>query len=202
MGIVLVATLLIGRLASRIHPEPPPALRRRVVTLAAAGAALGLAFYVTEYRDASAVERGATASARYARSRDLDAGRPRPGALWYVGRWGFRYYADRAGMKIITPGRDRLEPGDWLAVPDASVIKPALRIDPGALDPAATITVSDPWPLRTLPVYYNGPVPWHPGRGPRFTVHLFRVTRPAAAELDTTAPGVRYHLAAVAASIY
>jgi hypothetical protein len=199
MGIVLVSTLLMGRLACRARVDGTFfALRRRVSALAVAGAALGLAFYVAEFHDAWAVERGAAASARWARSNDVAAGRSRPGTLWYVGRWGFRYYADRAGMKIVTPGRDRLQPGDWLAVPDASIIKPAVRFDdPDALRLAATITETDLWPVRTLPVYYNGPVPWQPRGGPRFTVHLFRVVRPITTKVDGNGPGVRYDLAAV-----
>jgi len=37
---------------------------------------------------------------------------------WFLGHWGFQWYATRAGMQPYFPGRSTLTDGDWLVVPE------------------------------------------------------------------------------------
>ncbi len=57
MGTIVVSTLIIGRLASRIGVVEGRALVRSTWLCAALSAAGGLAFFVIEYRDARAIQK-------------------------------------------------------------------------------------------------------------------------------------------------
>ncbi len=110
-------------------------------------------------------------AARYLDARDGD----HEHTWWYLGRWGFRYYADRAGFQIVTPGASRLRQGDWLVVPDETIIKPQFQLNPDTIERVKTLVMEDDLPLRTLPTYYNGTAPIEAVRGPRLKIAIYRV---------------------------
>jgi len=168
MGIVLMLTLLVGRLAARTARMP--ARRGRVTAVATAGVLLGLLVFAVDYRDA-VVQRQAIA--RAARR----VGAPTAAAVWYVGHWGFQYYAERAGMRPVVSGQSSLRAGDWLIVPEARITQQHVTLP---LDHVAAsgppIELSDWLPLRTVVNYYSGRVPLSPCDGPRLHVDVLRVT--------------------------
>jgi hypothetical protein len=168
MGLLIVGNLLAGRLASRTCLEAPRA--RLVRCVVAFGIVLGWAFYGIDLRDAFATRQAAEGAARLARAEGPE------GTVWYIGRWGFRYYAERAGMKPVVPDESRLKPGDWLVIADPRIIQPALLIDPGSTWPFGEVEVRDALPYRTQPYYYYGRTPLKHASGPRQAVKVLRVT--------------------------
>lgn len=168
MGTGLVLALLAGRLAARTVSSSE---RRGLVTaVAAAGVLLGLLVFAVDYRDA-AVQRQAIARAV------RGIGDPAPAAVWYVGHWGFQYYAERAGMRPAVPGRSQLRAGDWLIVPEPRITQQRVTLPPDRVAASGPpIELSDWLPLRTVSTYYGGRVPIEARRGPRLHVDVLRVT--------------------------
>ncbi|MCI0455761.1 MAG: glycosyltransferase family 39 protein [Gemmataceae bacterium] len=168
MGLVVVGTLLIGRLASRTWRGPT---RRRLVWgIALGGMALGLGVYGIDVRDAFAQKEAAEAAAQCIREQE-------PGAtIWYVGHWGFQFYAERARMKPVVPNRSRLGVGDWLVVPDQRINQQEIHLEKGKVclwgEP---LVVTDRVPLRTVSCFYGGAAPLEHQEGPRLSVQLYRV---------------------------
>ena len=91
-----------------------------------------------------------------------------PGAtIWYVGHWGFQFYAERAGLKAIVPNRSKLRAGDWLVIPDQNVDQQLIQLAVGQVNPAHTITRWHLFGYRTLPWrYYSGSTPIDGDRSP------------------------------------
>jgi hypothetical protein len=168
LGVVVASLLLVGRLAARTCR--PSSRRRLVHGCAAAGVGLGLVFFAVDWLDARAAVRSVE---------EL----PRPGEnrVWYVGDWGFRYYAERAGLRPVVQGACRLRAGDWLVVPRERANREYVRLDGGALERRADVEVSDAVPLRAGACYYGSrtPLEWH--RRPRLTVAVYRVRADVAA---------------------
>ncbi len=178
MGVVVVLTLLFGSVASRT-------CRGRAGLLwgvTAYGAALGLGFFAVDLIDARAQQSAAEAAASWARQQ---GGR---GTVWFVGHWGFQFYAGRAGMVPVVPDYPRregsiplpppsvLRRGDWLVVPDARQNQQQLHIPEDRTEAAQEIPVEDALPLRTVMGYYGGSVPLDHHQGPRRAVTIYRVT--------------------------
>jgi hypothetical protein len=148
LGFVLVATLILGRWAS---------LRRRkrdtlaaFWTVAGASIALGLTFYAVDFLEARAQKVGAEQAARLIRQKDPG------GRIWYVGHWGFQYYAERAGMVAAWAESNAFRSGDWIVIPES-------RIDaqptPRGIRKVQELVIQDRVPLSTLPGYYFGELP-------------------------------------------
>jgi hypothetical protein len=178
MGLVVVGTIMAGRLASRTSLEGPRATRVRGVV--AAGIALGFVFFAVDLRDARAVRQAAEEAARLARANGPG------GTVWYVGRWGFRYYAERAGMRPLVPDETRLRPGDSLVIADRRIIQPSLVLDPEATEPVGEVAVGDRLPYRTQPSFYYGRTPLQHADGPRITAQVYRVTADWMPRTDPT----------------
>jgi hypothetical protein len=160
LGILLVATLIAGRAAAA-----SPGARGRARAVALFGIALGLAFHGADLLEA--------ASEKWAAERASRVVRPAPGqTVWFVGHFGFAFYAERAGMKPVLPDLSELRAGDWLVVPDP-VNQQNVRLDGCTL--ATGFTLDDPVPVRTL-AYYAGTTPLERRSGPRLLVRIFRVT--------------------------
>jgi hypothetical protein len=164
MGVMVVATLLTGHLASRTCRSP-----RRVALvrgIAVLSAVLGLGFYVVDFFDAWAEMQAvevAAARIRYEERQSTTALRAdylavtaaspaagfpanvpwaalglsgRTPTVWYVGHWGFQHYAERAGMVPVVPGRSELLAGDWLVKPDWRITQQVMYPpDPDEADP-------------------------------------------------------------------
>ncbi len=176
LGIVVVATLLVARLASRSGGAFPIRPAARWAT--AWGMALGLLYFGVDFGEAVVESRAAGDAAR----RALEVvGRDRSRA-WFVGRWGFRYHAEKAGLSPVVPGVSVVEAGDLLVVHENKVVEePRIAIDPAQAVEMMTFSYDLPSvfpPLRTVPAYYAGKNPLERQVGPRFVVHVYRINRP------------------------
>lgn len=172
-GVVVTATVLTGRLAALTCRSPR---RRRLVwAVAALTALLGLVFYAVDYRDAWTQREAARQAAALVRAQEPRA------VIWYVGHWGFQFYAEAAGMRPVVPGWPdyALHQGDWLVVPSPSLEQQRIRLDPQDLELVEELSSSDALPLRTVRCFYGTAtgVPLEHREGPRLTVAIYRVRR-------------------------
>ncbi len=186
LGIVVILTILAGRLASRTCVSP--SRRRTVWGIALGGAALGLAFALLDWREAWV--QGAAAEDAAGWVREHGGGRG-----WYVGHWGFQYAAERSGLLQVVPrytpyesydrlpGPSRLRAGDWLVVPTDRIHRQDVQLSTAPLEQAATLVFEDPVPLRTVWCFYLGRVPVERHAGPRLEVVIYRVTDDFTPEL-------------------
>jgi hypothetical protein len=171
MGIVIVATLLASRLAARTCLTP--GRQRLIHTVAAAGIALGVLFYGVNLCDAWADKTGVERAAEW-----IHEQHPRDGAtIWYVGHWGFQYYAERANMEPVIPDYSCLRPNDWLVVPEEHHIQQKIQLPRGAATRAHTVDVTDRVPFRTVMCYFGGRTALEHHERPRLHVSIFRITR-------------------------
>jgi len=162
MGILVVETLLIGRLASQTCRSQPRARLVRGTVLA--GIALGGAFYAIDLRDAMVAKQAAEDAAQYLRTRDPNA------TVWCYSLWGFSYYSEQAGLPAFTL---KVRPGDWIVTGD-----PRYSPWPGSLDRLELVTechVKDSLPLRTVNCYYGGRTALEHQEGPRYTCLIYRL---------------------------
>lgn len=178
MGLSVALTLLGGNLAVRAGP----ALRNPVRFVAALGVLLGLLYYGVDLQEARAEEEIVEKAADWIRQRDPEA------HIWYMGYWGFQYYAERAGMKQVIPGLggeeftgaapSEMRAGDWLVFPEKEIPQQLIVLDAQEVEPVHRVEVRDGLPFRTLPGYYNGgtsPLRW--ADGPRCAAVIARVRR-------------------------
>jgi hypothetical protein len=165
LGVVVVGTLLAGRLAARTCRSPARAGLVRGAALASV--LLGLGFYGVDLWEALAQKAAADKAARWVRRRQPDA------VIWYLAGGGFQYYAERAGMRRLAPG-DVVRPGDWL-VADGSFA----RLAPVPDAPHQRMTLGDRLPLRTVPCYYGSGTPLEHHQGPRVALTIYRHERAA-----------------------
>jgi hypothetical protein len=169
LGVATVATLLAGRLAARTCCSPG---RRNLVRSVALGTVLlGLLFYAVDFREAVAQQEAVLDAAAWVRARQPGA------AVWYVGHWGFQFYAEGAGMRPVVPGRSCLHAGDWLVMPDRHIDQQPFVPDPERTELVARRETTDPVPLHTVICYYAYPVPLEHRTGPRVEVVLLKVVR-------------------------
>jgi len=167
MGIVVVLTVLAGRLAARsCRPLAETVLIWIVVFV---GVVLGIGFWAVDVRDAHTIKQGAESAAHYVHQRE-------PGAtVWYAGHWGFQYYAERAGMVPVVPDQSQLRKGHWLVVPDR-LDQQTLSVRKDRTELISQLSLNDSIPLQTVPWYYSGRTPLHHLEGPRLIVFIYRIT--------------------------
>jgi hypothetical protein len=186
LGLVVIGTLLAGRLASRTCRRP--GRRALVYGVAAGGMLLGLGFYGLDFREAWARKEAAEWSASLIRAQD------RAGRIWYVGHWGFQFYAERAGLWPVEPGDSQgrlgseLHRADWLVVPaDGSLHKQGVVLDPGSLERVMSWEVADRFPLQTGWSFYGTAtgVPLTGLNGPRVRIDIYRATRDIRAKAQS-----------------
>jgi hypothetical protein len=175
-AIVVVITLLVGRLASKASLWTQ---RKALLRFAAiVGMTLGLFFYSVDLHDAFVEKIAAERADR--RARELDPN----GNRWYFARWGFQFYAERAGMKPVVPDESDFHNGDWVIIPDGIQLpKPvAEHLARYRLEPVTQVIVEGYLPVKTMLGYYNSGIPLDHHEGPRRSVRLYRVigavTRP------------------------
>ncbi len=165
LGAALASLVLCGRAA--VTSLGPEHARRAVRVPLALGAALGGLFAAADFADAVAVRDAVQrASSRLAEPATR-------GTIWYLGHWGFQFYAERAGMRPVVEGRSRLRRGDWLVVPEG-VSRPSIRA-PGASPRPRRIEVRSASPWSTNPWAYMGPVAVAPRSEAHVRVSLHRV---------------------------
>jgi hypothetical protein len=178
MGVVVVATVLLGRLASRSCRSL--SARRGVWAVSLANVLLGLLFYAADLRDAVAQKEAAETAALRLR----EAG----GTVWFVGHWGFQFYAERAGMQPLIPEISELQPGDWLVVPERRFEQQRITFPAEAVEEVSPLLIEDALPVRTVRFFYGGVMPLEHQEGPRLTVRLYRVVHGFSAELRLPPP--------------
>jgi hypothetical protein len=175
LGVVVALTALCGRLASRTCRAPARAALLPGIMVG--GMALGGLYFAIDLCEAAA-ERGVVEEAsHWIHRREPDA------TIWYVGHWGFQFYAERAGLRPIVPGRSRLKAGDWLVIPD-QVEQQGIHLAVGQVNPAHTIARWHPLGYRTLGHYYQGKIPIRGDRKPYITVWVYRAARDFIPEWD------------------
>jgi hypothetical protein len=171
LALLVVSTLIIGRLLlSRVGPGSI------LVRRAAFGSMLlGLLFCAVDFRDAY-VEKTAVE-----KSLEQIAAIGPASNTWYVARWGFQFYAERAGMKPVLPDESDFQPGDWLVISDSIYFpKPvSAHINRYKIDPVSQVVLEDWLPLQTMLGYYSTGIPIQHHEGPRRTVKIYRVAGPA-----------------------
>ncbi len=95
LGIVVVGTLLAGRLAAQTCVTPE---RRRLMYIPVlVSMLLGFGFYAVDLRDSRAQVKTAEHAARWIHRHDPNA------TIRFAGAQGFQYYAERAGMTRLNP---------------------------------------------------------------------------------------------------
>src|SRR5205807_7619730 len=87
----------------------------------------------------------------------------------------FQFYAERAGMQPVVPDVSRLQPGDWLVVPNARWNQQRIHIDPAAVEAERRVVIAETVPLRTVQCFYGGFAPLEHHAGPRIDVTIYRV---------------------------
>jgi hypothetical protein len=145
------------------------------------GVLLGSLYFVTDYREAVARRDVVQEAVRLIPP-------DHPGAsVWFLGHWGFAFYAEEAGMKPLVPDQSRLRAGDWLVVPVDGVHIPEVRFGPDQLELAAPPVVGDDrLPLATVRNYYGTGTPLAYRDRPRVTVAVCRVRVDGVAASDLT----------------
>jgi hypothetical protein len=169
----LIACRLLGRVR-RVRPDRAPG---KWITVY--GVALGVGLFALDAWDALPEQDLAY--------RSSDAIGDRGGhRIWTQGHWGWQYYTDRLGMRLVDPGRSELRAGDWLVVPlmpdEAGFYRPyhgeaRFRLDPTAVEPVAQFWWDDAVAGQTIPNLYGGTVPAVGRDHPRLRVAVYRVTR-------------------------
>jgi hypothetical protein len=180
LGVFVVLTIVFGRLAARTCVT---ADRRQLVNgIIGFGMVLGVAFLGIDWLGARAYRRGAEDAAVLVQASG-------GGRVWYTGRWGFRYYAERRGMLravpqynpwpcyVELPPPSQLRRGDWLVATEEE--NDTSKIDVAAVprEEIGRVVIDDPLPLRTVPCFYGGRTPLEHHEGPRLTVHVYRITK-------------------------
>jgi hypothetical protein len=174
IGIVIVATLLVGKSTSSSGWN---AACLRVAMLLTA--LLGLAYAGLDWREADAERQAAIATVKRIRT---DA----PGrTIWYCGYWGFQFYAERAGARQVVPAYQSIasdipllapshfRQGDWIIAPAPGTPIPqqliALGQNVGLVGP---VVIDDDIPLRTVGAYYLSSTPLERKIGPRVGIAI------------------------------
>lgn len=170
LDVLVVSTLLVGRLASKLPMSTAQEALLRFVVIG--GMALGLIFYSVDLHDAFVEKIAAERADRRAREMNPNVSR------WYFARWGFQFYAERAGMKPVLPDESELSAGDWLVLSDGlDLPKPvAEHLSRYRLEPVERVIVEGWVPVKTMLGYYSTGLPLSHHEGPRRTVSIYRVS--------------------------
>jgi Dolichyl-phosphate-mannose-protein mannosyltransferase len=164
LGVVVVGTLLAGRLAAKTCVA---AERRRLIYVPlVASALLGFGFYAVDVRESRAQAKAAHQAAQWIHRRDPQA------TIWYMGTQGFPYYAERDGMKRLIPKVTVLEPGSWY-VTDGTFVRDEHQLFPSS-SPLHILEIGDALPLRTQLCYYASGTPLEHLSGPRAVIRIYR----------------------------
>jgi hypothetical protein len=177
MGVVVVLTLLAGRVAARTCHHGPR--RRLMLGLTGLGVALGALYAGVDWWEATVRRDGAVDAAAVVREQDPRA------KIWYVGHWGFQFYAERLGMAAVDPYEERvnsdgsvLRQGEWLIVPHVGIHHQGVTIDEERLEEVRVLVWDDWLPFSTVPCYYCGHQSLRRQSGPRMVVGIYRVRVP------------------------
>jgi hypothetical protein len=168
MGVVLVMTLLLGRLAwQRQLMEKRPNVVRGIVAF---GIFLGAGFYALDLTDALAQKHALEQAAAA-----IPLVRQPGQTVWFTGHWGFQFYAQRAAYQPVVPDHSLLRTGDWLVYPHAGIDDQRVSIPLPWVEQIAEIRIDDPVPLACVPFYYGAAVPVQHRYTPRVWLSVYRI---------------------------
>jgi hypothetical protein len=163
MGLVIILTLITGRLAAQRRP-------RELRWIVAGGMLLGAGFYTVDLADAMAQKNALLRAASVVVQQ--------PGeTVWFTGHWGFQFYAERAGYQPVVPDHSILRRGDWLIYPHAGINGERVSIPLAMVEEVADIRIDDSVPLAVVPFYYGSGVPMQHRVLPRVWLSVYRVER-------------------------
>jgi hypothetical protein len=147
--------------------------RRTLSWVAAWSVGIGLLFFATDLSDALA-RRDAV---RRVEERLLTLGVEREReSVWYAGHWGFKFYAERLGMKPVAPGSSSLEAGDWLVVPEG-LSRQHFWIPLSRLTEVAFVESRSRSPWSSIISFYAGPIPLRSQPEAQIVARVYRVER-------------------------
>jgi hypothetical protein len=169
--LALVVLVLCGRAAAAGRSAGRE--RRLVGWVTAWGVGVGLLFYAADLSDALARRDAVRRTAEQLTT--LGADRERE-SVWYLGHWGFQFYAESLGMKPVVPGESRLEAGDWLVAPEG-VSRQKVWIPTTRVAREALVEARSPWPWSSIPSFYAGPMPLRSQPKAQLLVDIYRVTQ-------------------------
>ncbi len=169
VGLNTALALCLGRLVVRFHPSGPPLARVRLVV--AWGISLGLLFALTDLTDAL-TRRGAVLEVDR-RLVELGAG-AEDETRWFIGQWGFEFYAEWQGMRPVFLGESELRAGDWLVT---SLALDRVDLPAESLRGVSIVRAVNPWPFSTMPFAYTGVAPIRPQPDTQLRVRVFRVLK-------------------------
>ncbi|MBA4188978.1 MAG: hypothetical protein C0467_13355 [Planctomycetaceae bacterium] len=176
IGLTVIGGLLVARTLGRVERIRPH--RRPPEWVASFAIAAGVAVTAIDTLDAWPEKVCAESAAVVA------ADRPAGSTVWSVGHWGFQFYCERAGMKLLVPGETVLRPGDRLVLPiypadgffrphaGSVPIKPPVW----AVEPISEVVCDDAIAGQTIPNFYGGVDPVAGRAYPRLRVVVYRVT--------------------------
>jgi hypothetical protein len=169
IGVATVLLLACGRAATaRLSPG---ADRRLLGWIVAWGIGVGLLFFAADLSDALARRDAVRRAAEQLAMLGVDREREK---VWYLGHWGFQFYAERLGMEPVVPGSSSLEAGDWLVNPDG-VSRQYVWIPAGKVTRVALVESRSPWPWSSIPSLYAGPIPLRSQPEAQVVVRVYRV---------------------------
>lgn len=167
LGLIIAITLVMARyFAGDTRRENQ---RRDIVLVSVFSILWGLGFFAVDLQEAVASKRAAKQSAQIIHDLDNNP------VTWYVGHWGFKYYAEREGMKTVIADKSQLRKGDWLVVPVHGVFRQQVFFDPNHLEFVKELNFDDCLPLQTVPHYYLGSIPLSRRNKPRISIVICRV---------------------------
>jgi hypothetical protein len=174
-GFLAVLPLVLARQAERTVPTQ--ASRAILNLLVGFQVALALGYGALDtfgaWTQKAAAERVASWIA------DHDEGRR--GTVWFVGHWGWQFYADRAGMRqltsIATASPSHVRSGDWLVFPDPRINQQSIRLGVGEVDLHHQFGIPALLPLRTMSCYHGGRTPLEHFEGQALEVRIYRARR-------------------------
>jgi hypothetical protein len=96
--------------------------------------------------------------AYWGKSAAVSHGLGQSGTVWYLGSWGFKFYADRAGMIPLVPGLTPVRAGDYIVYPEEGVSRPPVVFESDRFARIAALEGNLPFGLS--PKYlYSGKIP-------------------------------------------
>jgi 4-amino-4-deoxy-L-arabinose transferase-like glycosyltransferase len=108
------------------------------------------------------------------------------GTTHTLGHWGFQYYAEREGMKLVDSRVALFEAGDWLLVPVGDRPQTGgYRVvpNPDTMEMVAELVADDAIRVKTIPNLYSARTPFTARTGPRLKYELYRVRTATAATI-------------------
>jgi hypothetical protein len=185
IGITLVALLILLRITRNDEQKGLSLLPQRVALVSTIIVTLGL--QLTDIDEARAQAISVADGRQSIRVQDASA------RIWYVGHWGFAYYADRLGLMPIVPEESRMQFGDWVLVPDGVDSQP-VDFSPDRFRVEGMIEIPASLPWSTVPEFYAGVFPIGSSNGVALRVQLLRVTRDHRARIGFDLPSLAQYV--------